>query len=53
MLESVLGLNGDEIVDLSLAVAEDSSTKTNRFLRLVFFRVKILKLPNINQIEAE
>ena len=37
MFESVLGLNVDKIVDLSLAVAEDISTKTNRFLRLVFF----------------
>ena len=37
MFESVLGLNVDKIVDLSLAVAEDISTKTNRILCLGFF----------------
>ena len=37
MFDSVLGLTVDKIVDLSLAVAEDISAKTNRFLRLVFF----------------
>ena len=53
MFDSVLGLTVDKIVDLSLAVAEDISTKTNRFFVFRFFCVKILKLPNINQIEAE
>ena len=41
MFESVLGLNVDKIVDLSLAVAEDISTKTNRFfLCLGFFALR-------------
>ena len=37
VFESVLGLNVDKIVDLSLAVAEDISTETNHFLGLDFF----------------
>ena len=40
MFESVLGLNVDKIVDLSLAVAEDISTKTDRFLCLGFFALR-------------
>ena len=40
MFESVLGLNVDKIVDLSLAVAEDISTRTNRCLRLDFFALR-------------
>ena len=34
MFESVLGLNVDKIVDLSLAVAEDISTKTKQIVFL-------------------